>query len=223
MESDAHTRCRELLGPYVLGHLGPDEEAEVEAHLAVCASCADDAAEIAPLASRLPARGSAPRPGPSMAELEEQVVRVAARRRRRPRQLAATTAVVAVLGGVVALGQLGPEPSQGLGVREPVAAVVVDDGVAVDDAAVMPHTWGTEVFFTVEGLEDDVVYEVVLREVDGGEVPAGTLIGDSARPVVCVMNGAQLREDVTGFELRRVDDGRAVVQSELQPYVPEEA
>lgn len=221
MDGDGHRRCRELLGPYVLGHLTATEIGEVEAHLATCQACAEDAAEIAPLARALPERGSEPVPGPSPSDFEEQVVTLARRRRRRPRQVVATAAaIVVVLGIGVGVTQLRQTPDQGLGIREPVAAIVSDPGVVVSDAAVMPHTWGTEVFLTVDGLEEDVVYEVVLTTSDGDEVSAGTLLGDAARPVVCVMNGARLREDVTAFEVRRADDRRAVVVSELQPYDP---
>ena len=221
MDGDAHQRCRELLGPYVLGHLTPADIGEVEAHLATCQACAEDAAEIAPLARALPERGSEPVPGPSVADFEDQVVALARRRRRRPRQLATVAAALLLVVGLgVGVTQLRPTADQGLGIREPVAAVVADPGLVVSDAAVMPHTWGTEVFLTVEGLEEDVTYEVVLTASDGTEISAGTLLGDAARPVVCVMNGARLREDVTAFEVRRADDGRAVVVSDLQPYDP---
>lgn len=221
MEADAHRRCRELLGPYVLGHLTADERDEVDAHCRTCAACRDDLADIAPVAAALPARGSAPRLGPSLSDLEEQVVRAARRRRRLPARLA--TAASLVLVAVVAVGitqQVGT-PDQGLGVREDVAAVRTVD-VEVTEASVMPHTWGTEVFLTVEGLDDGATYEVVLIGRDGEEVSAGTLLGDSTLPVVCVMNGAKLREDVRAFELRQVDDGTPVVVSDLQPYTPGE-
>lgn len=222
MVGDQHRRCRELLGPYVLGHLGPDEVGEVEAHLATCADCAGDAAELAPLAGALPARGSEPSRGPSMDELEEQVVVLARRRRRRPRLVASAAALVLILGIAVGVSQLGPTPTQGLGVREEVASVDSVQGLEVSDAAVMPHTWGTEVFLTVEGLDEDAEYELVLVASDGAEIAAGTLLGDAARPVRCIMNGARLREDVVSFELRRSDDQVAVIVSELAPYTPEE-
>jgi hypothetical protein len=222
MDADGHRRCRELLGPYVLGHLDAAEVEEVDAHCLTCEACRDDLAEIAPVAGTLPPRGSRPRAGPTMRDLEEQVVRSAHRRRHRPRRLAAVASLVLLVGIAVGVTQQLGTPDQGLGVREAVAAVRAD-GVVVSEASVMPHTWGTEVFFTVEGLEDGATYEVVLIGRDGEEVDAGTLIGDSTLPVVCVMNGAKLREDVRAFEVRRADDGAAVVISDLQAYTPGEA
>lgn len=222
MEADAHRRCRELLGPYVLGHLTAAERDEVDDHCRTCEDCRDDLAEIAPVAAALPARGSEPRLGPTLRDLEEQVVRAADRRRRLPRRLAAAASVVLVAVVAVGVTQQVGTPDQGLGIREDVAAVRATDA-EVTEASVMPHTWGTEVFLTVEGLEDGTTYEVVLIGRDGEEVSAGTLIGDSTLPVVCVMNGAKLRQDVRAFELRRADDGDAVVISDLQAYTPGEA
>lgn len=223
MDADAHRRCRELLGPYVLGHLGPAEVAEVERHCLRCEVCAADLAEIAPLATALPPRGSEPRRGPSLQDLEDQVVRAARRRRRLPYQLAAAASAVLVVALSVGVTQQLGVPDQGLGIREDVAALEVAAGpVAVSEASVMPHTWGTEVFFTVEGLEDGATYEVVLLGRDGEEASAGTLLGDSTLPVVCVLNGAKLRQDVVAFEVREADTATVVWSSQLQPYTPGE-
>src|SRR5215203_4360077 len=38
----AHLELRDLLGPYVIGALGPEEKRQVEEHLGECSSCKDE-------------------------------------------------------------------------------------------------------------------------------------------------------------------------------------
>jgi anti-sigma factor RsiW len=41
-----HPDTRDLLGPYVMGTLEPNEKREVEDHLEECASCTEEAQEL---------------------------------------------------------------------------------------------------------------------------------------------------------------------------------
>jgi hypothetical protein len=131
----------------------------------------------------------------------------------RVRQLlpAAAALLVLVVGAVVVLQDDEEEP--GLGVEEPIAFDVQQDPIEVD-ASLVPHTWGTEVFLTMEGLADGEVYLVDLEADDGELVSAGTFLGDADLEVVCVMNGALLREDVAAVVIT-TEDGAPVMRAEL--------
>jgi anti-sigma factor RsiW len=77
--------CRELLGAYVLGGLGPDEAAVLEQHLESCPRCGREYAELASLPELLDLAGSAEsEPEAPPAALEEAVLDRFARERRRP-------------------------------------------------------------------------------------------------------------------------------------------
>ncbi|MGZ0147822.1 anti-sigma factor [Kribbella sp. WER1] len=110
-ESDVHT----LTGPYVLDALPDDERARFEAHLADCAFCRTEVAELRAAAVKLATQVAAPPPPalkadvmaaiehvrqlPPLVEEREAVVR---RRfgRRSVLALAAAAAVIAVSGGI---------------------------------------------------------------------------------------------------------------------------
>ncbi len=48
-----HPQLRDLLGPYVMGDLAPDEQREVEEHLEGCPSCRDEVADLRLVHERL--------------------------------------------------------------------------------------------------------------------------------------------------------------------------
>jgi anti-sigma factor RsiW len=115
--------CRELLGAYVLGGLGPDEAAVLEQHLETCPRCGREYAELASLPELLDLAGSADsEPEAPPAALEEAVLDRFAResdtarprprkRRRLPRLRIAWTRpkvafVSAVLAAAVAVGAM---------------------------------------------------------------------------------------------------------------------
>lgn len=124
--------------------------------------------------------------------------------------LAASLVALMVAGGVILVGG---DDEPGLGVEEPVAFEVAVDTVEVE-ASVVPHTWGTEVFLTMDGLIDGELYYVDLAGSDGESVSAGTFIGDAELEVVCIMNGAMLREDVAEIVISTAD-GEQVMRAEL--------
>lgn len=68
--------CRDLLGPYVLSALEPDEAERVRAHLERCPECADEVRELARLPALLDLAGSVEREAERPpAELESAVLR----------------------------------------------------------------------------------------------------------------------------------------------------
>ncbi len=136
----------------------------------------------------------------------------ASRRRSRALVPLAGLILIAAVGLGVVL-QTG-EPDPGLGVEEPVEFAVAPPDLEVE-ASLVPHTWGTEVFLEMTGLVDGEIYLVEL-ETDGDPVSAGTFIGDGDLEVVCVMNGAALREDVNAIVIT-TEDGEPVMRAELGP------
>ena len=101
-----HLEARDLLGPYVMGALEPEEERRVEEHLESCASCREETRELRIAHERLvdlAHAGEAPPP-----ELKDRVMTGIPRRERRPARLAAAVAavllVLAVLGALYSSG-----------------------------------------------------------------------------------------------------------------------
>lgn len=168
---------RHDLGAYVLAGLEPADVPALEAHLAVCAECQAEHAELAG-APRLLARAlDAPPPVPG--RVRDRVVADAARRRARRRwtvTAAAAALLAALVGGVVGW-QLAPAPPREVAV--PLEAVDPFDGSGwaafrTEDAAVL-------VRLELAGLEPltaPEVYEAWLSTTDGrivsiGQLPAG--------------------------------------------------
>jgi hypothetical protein len=213
-----HRVLRERLGAYALDGLDPAERAEVDAHLAGCASCRAELATIAPLAG--PLRGvdpdAADRPGPAPAptgfddvlrRLREQApdddapeapVVPLAPRRRRPR----TGLLVAAGALLVALAGLGA--GYGLGLRaaegplEPVAVQTVAAGVQAD-AARIDHSWGVEVVLTARGFDQGRAYQVAVVDRSGRPVGAGAFVGTGSAEMECRLNSSVPPGEATGF------------------------
>jgi Anti-sigma-K factor rskA/Putative zinc-finger len=103
--------CRELLGGYVLGALGPDEVAVVERHMETCPRCGREYGELAALPALLDLAGSAEAELEAPpAELEEAVLDRFARERRgvapparRPRRALRVGAALAAAALAVAV------------------------------------------------------------------------------------------------------------------------
>lgn len=132
--------------------------------------------------------------------------------------VAASALVVGALGtaGVSRIVDAPPEGPPGtLGAVEPVAFSGLPDGTEMT-ASLVAHTWGTETVLEIDGLRVGDTFEVVLTRDDGEELVSGTFLG-STRTVLCSMNAAVLRENVTELEIR--DDGGAVVASAAVPDV----
>lgn len=128
----------------------------------------------------------------------------------------AAAAVLALIAIAVGTSMLLSEPDPGLGVPEVVEFQVDDADLDVHDSSVVPHTWGTEVFLTMSGTQTGVDYAVDLELLDGRIVSAGSFVGDDELEVVCVMNGAALREDVRAIVVRTFS-GSTVMRADLAP------
>ncbi len=223
-QDDAHRAMRELLGSFVLGHLDAAEALGVQAHLDGCADCRADLAEIAPLAVDL--RSVDPRrltgqdlsPAPDLgARITAAVAAERVLRDRRTRRRTTLTAlgvaagVVAVLAVGVGVGvEVGrqrtdqpvavPSPTPSVPM-EPVALRSQVAGVSVDQAVLVPHTWGVEVRFVAAGLTAGEDYTAWVVDRRGARVQAGTFVGVGARTLRCNMQSSLLRRDATEFDV----------------------
>ncbi|MFF4598376.1 hypothetical protein [Amycolatopsis sp. NPDC001319] len=173
-------------------------------HVATCAGCARDTAELREVAATFAYTEGGPRV-PTPPELGPRIgarVRAAdgARRTRRLVLAAAAVVVAAVVTGTVVLSS--GEPPQ------PVA--LERDGLMV------PHPWGTEVPITLSGLRDGETYQLVTVGSGGRSLPAGSVRADGTGPVRTRMVTAMSRDTIVAL-LVRDDAGRSVAQLAVAP------
>ena len=227
--TEGHRRYRELLGSYVLGRLGDAEAAELERHLDRCEACRTEETELRAVTSLMPAPDADWSPPP---DLEDRVVAAVL-----PEQgsegtphgdrgrygvqnrfvlgLAVAAAVLVAAVGLAVFLTTGQEGPPGLGEAEPIAFSEAPAGVSTD-AAIVAHTWGTEVNLEVEGLNPGEVYTVLIERDDGKSVSAGTFVAVETQPVECQLNGAVLRQDASAVSVKDAQ-GDEVLRSELRP------
>ena len=166
------------LGVYLMGALEPAERAEVEAHLAECAACRGELAELAALPSMLEQISIddiAPEPLQPSEGLFERVAAqaraegkddLAARRRRYRRLTAVAAAVVVVVGG--GLGSWAAvSSSQSSGSRPPATS-----GVQMS-VALASQVSGTGYTVEVSGLPIDEHCKLIAIGKDGTRDVAG--------------------------------------------------
>lgn len=220
-------RCRELLGAHLFGQLEPEEEAELRRHLENCPQCRAEEADLRAVADLLDEDAeylSAEEPPPHLKEkVIEEVFGDGARGS--PRMslpiLATAAAVVVVLIGAASLfigfSDSGGPP--GLGDEEPISFDSASEGVRVAEAAVVAHTWGTEVLMEVEGLGDGEVYNVEIEREDGTAARGGTLIGVGENEIDCALNAAVLRHNAESITITD-SSGAVVLRSELADRSP---
>lgn len=132
-------RVRPDLGGFVLGGLEPEEFDEVEDHLAACAACRDEVAQLVELPALLDAAAHDPARAP--ADLRQRVLRRARPRRRGLVLVAAASLLLGLtLGAVgITLVQAPPPADLALTITGAEQAVVgeaalrqIDAGVRVD-------------------------------------------------------------------------------------------
>lgn len=229
-----HRDAMENIPAYALDALEPEEAAAVAEHLRGCEECRRELASYGPLpyALALSAPDAPPpkearerllgraRPVRALPEARGVPSRRRVPSRRKFRALAAAALLVAAIGLSAVYFSAARQGPPGLGETEPIAFSGAPEGVSAD-AAVVAHTWGTEVVLEVEGLRSGEIYTVVLEREDGGPVEAGSFIGTEDGPVECRLNGAVLRQDARAVSVVDADDG-VVMESELAPR-PEQA
>lgn len=137
-----------------------------------------------------------------------------AERRRRPlgHFFLAVAAAIALLAVGMGIGsQAFPRVAPGAPF-ETVAFEQVPGGVDAS-GRLIAHTWGTEIQLIVTGLDDGQEYRASFYGDDGVEIDGGTFIGISG-PMVCNLNAAILRPDVTTLRIS-TDDGVTVLEADL--------
>lgn len=105
-----HLQLRDLLGPYVMGALDPEEEREVEAHLEECPSCREEVADLRLAHERLTDLVNMEETPPP--ELKDRLLTGMPRRETRRVPLAAAAAILcalAVLGVLYYTGFFAPD------------------------------------------------------------------------------------------------------------------
>jgi len=223
---DLHQQLRESLGAHVLGHLDPAETSEIEAHLATCADCRAELAELTPVAGAL--AGAKPSSANAADEVPEALharmnaaIRTEAGRLRRSRVsrsvgavLVAASVVVLIVIGVTSLLDRTPDAPDAP-VAEAVAVVVDPQLDAVTaSAGLIAHTWGTEVKLQTAGLDDGARYEAVVLGEGDLSFPAGTFTGTGPNTINCNLQASVLREDARGFQILD-QQGEVVISSEF--------
>ncbi|MBS3179915.1 MULTISPECIES: hypothetical protein [unclassified Pseudoclavibacter] len=132
--------------------------------------------------------------------------------------IAAVGLVVGVVGGFFLPRPETPTPVGDpgtLGAVEPVDFQGEPVGVEID-GSVVAHTWGTETLLTVNGLPSGEFYSVVVVDAAGEDVGSGTFLGSEVE-IICAVNAAALREEVTSVEIR--EESGDVVASAALPRV----
>jgi len=209
------TSCEHVrpdIGAYVLGALEPAEEAAVREHLATCAECAAEHANLAGLPRLLALAAPMAEAGPPAPALEERVLdaiagerpdRTPRRRLRLPRHrvlLPAAAALAAVVVAVVlALGG-GEEDTPGFEVALRPVAGETGSGRAVlssADAGIKMRLW-------VSGLPRDpgIVYEVQC-DAPGWSASAGTFRVDAHGRAYVELNTAARRGEYDAIRIVR--------------------
>jgi len=205
-------------GVYLLGALSPEDRRAYEEHLSGCASCSAALAEMAGLPGllgRLPAdvvEITDPPPPDVLPALLAAVQRERQRRRRRFRIVAAALATAAVLvGGVLIVPAILPEPKR----PAAVAFTRVGDVPIAASAALVSQKWGTEVDLrcTYTGTQTwgDSVYTLVATDRFGHDETIATWRVVSNQPVVLVASTALDRTDLAALEVR-LPTGRPVLR-----------
>ena len=171
-----HLEVRNLLGPYVMGALDPEEEREVEEHLEECASCREEESHLRVAHEHLADLANATETPPQ--ELKGRVLRGIPRRetRRVPLAAAAVLCVLAVLGVLYSSGFFGQ--------NEVASATLKPTDLAPGaggELQVLEDNPNAQAELEVWGLPRpgrDEYYELWFGEA-GGRVSAGTFTVDA--------------------------------------------
>lgn len=190
----------------------PPRQPPPERVAAVRAYAAQARAHRTPPAEVEPPVGTPPPAPPG----DATVVPLRARPARRGRRDVLIGAAAASIGAALGVGGIVAtrDPAAPAGPpTESVAFASVPDGVSTE-AALVDHTWGTELMLDVEGLPGGQTYQVLYGDAEGQPSLAGSFRSVPDTLMRCRFNGAVLRTD-----LRRVSvvdpRNQVVLQADL--------
>jgi len=191
---EEHSRIDELLGPYVLGALDPEEEQRIEAHLAECHVCREEAEKLHQLNRFLDQAWTPPPPN-----LKTRIMRELPRRGR-SRSWRPALAAAAVLAVVLIAGTIYAEVLQR---RETVAA-----SATLSPTELAPGAGGqvrlesagtnTRVELRVSGLprlRSSEYYEFWFVGVAGKRISGGGFTVDSGGQATVRMNAPDVADE----------------------------
>lgn len=124
--------------------------------------------------------------------------------------IAASIGAALGVGGALVVGE--DEGDEGPP-TEPITFAGAPAGVSTD-AALINHTWGTELLLDIEGLPADRDYQVIFAGTDGRPALAGSFRSVADTLMVCRFNSAVLRAD-TNAVLIVGPDGDEVLRADL--------
>lgn len=200
-----HDRWLGMAALSAAGMLPAEEAAEFADHLASCQRCQAELAELRSIATALnqvPIGDQVADPPETLREGVVWAVRGVRRSEGRRRRVATSIAAVAAAIAFIGVGMAIPPPS---GPPQESLAVTATSTTVDAQAALVAHTWGTELKLVVEGLDAGEHYRVTFIDREGERVPAGTFIGVDDRPIVCDMNAAVLRPHAQRLEVASAD------------------
>jgi Putative zinc-finger len=191
---DGCARCRNELGVYLLGAIGPAERAQVEQHVATCPWCREELAGLAGLPgllSRVPPDmalqawkddpgGSLP--GPPI----DRLIRRASAIRRRRRLMVAAAALVIGIAAATGLHVLQDHPASTTAATAP-RWTDADTGASTATGAratirYAAQRWGTELEARVTGVPAGTRCQLRVSNAQGQDIAAGGWIITAGSP-----------------------------------------
>ncbi|CAN5201245.1 hypothetical protein BH23ACT9_BH23ACT9_00670 [soil metagenome] len=195
-----------LLAGALSGDLDPEEQVVFDRRLAADPLLRQQLDSLAVVAEALRrprtagVRGSRTSEDALMARVAADDRHAAASLPRSLRLLAASIGLVGVLAIGFAGGRVLTSPIDETLLGAP-QTVVFDTAAGVEMvAAVVAHTWGTELRMELDGLLIGESYDVTYTDRSGTQRSGGSLIGSEVR-IVCQLNAAVLLPDVTAITI----------------------
>jgi hypothetical protein len=221
-----HPETRNLLGPYVMGALEPDEEREVEEHLRGCEGCRREAQDLGLVHERLADLAYATEtPPPDLKDRVAAGMPRGAAGWRVPRwaAVAAVLCALAVLGGILVSGPSGLFAPETAATLEPTPLAPEAGGeLRIERSA--PNTEAELEVWNLPRLGEDEYYELWFGKGEG-RVSAGTFTVDEGGRVTCRMTvpaatvGGYRRVGITREKFPvepRMDKAKVVLGGELR-------
>jgi anti-sigma factor RsiW len=183
-------RVRPAFGGFVLGGLEPEEFDEVEDHLASCAMCRDEVAELVELPALLDVAAEDPARAPG--DLRQQVLRRAHSRRRGLLSVAAACLLLGLAIGAVGVTLVQTPPPADLS----LTITSAPQQAVVGEAALRQVDAGVQLDLELTGVRpsDEGYYHAWLHRGER-RVSAGTFVGPPDRVVdIQLLCGGRLED-----------------------------